>query len=169
MEEIIRIPASRIGFIIGEEGKVKKELQKSFGAKLTIDSDGTVHVSSEDGLNIYKMKKAVEAIARGISLESALNLCDDTYILEVMHLAEIVGKNENAIHRYKSRIIGTDGKIKKMLEKKTQTDIAIHGKTVAIIGKFDDVENAKSAINMILQGNDFNSVFSVIDNKISNR
>ena len=74
MQEIIKIPESRIGFIIGEGGKVKKELQNSFGAKLKINNDGTVEITSEDGLNIYKMKKAVEGIARGLSLEIILSL-----------------------------------------------------------------------------------------------
>ncbi|MCK5235183.1 MAG: RNA-processing protein, partial [Candidatus Aenigmarchaeota archaeon] len=94
MEEIIRIPESRIGLIIGEGGKVKAELQKSFGAKLTINEDGTVEITSEDGLNIYKMKKAVEGIARGLSLEIVLCLCDDDYDLEIIHLEEILGKNK---------------------------------------------------------------------------
>ncbi|NOQ37437.1 RNA-processing protein [archaeon] len=166
MEEIIRIPESRIGLIIGEGGKVKAELQKSFGAKLTINEDGTVEITGKEGLNIYKMKKAVEGIARGLSLDIVLNLCDDDYDLEIIHLEEILGKNKNILNRYKSRLIGSDGRIKKILEKKTGTDIAIHGKTVAILGKFEDIADAKSAIEMILQGNDFNSVFATLDNRM---
>ncbi|MCK5063471.1 MAG: RNA-processing protein [Candidatus Aenigmarchaeota archaeon] len=169
MEEIIRIPESRIGLIIGEGGKVKAELQKSFGAKLTINEDGTVEITSEEGLNIYKMKKAVEGIARGLSLEIVLCLCDDDYDLEIIHLEEILGKNKNVLGRYKSRLIGTGGKIKKIIEKKTDTDIAVHGKTVAIIGKFKDIADAKSAIELILQGNDFNSVFASLDNRLIDR
>ncbi|MEA3229397.1 MAG: KH domain-containing protein [archaeon] len=160
---MIKVPASRIGFIIGENGKVKEELQQSFGANLKITKDGTVEIAGEEGLNIYKLKNAVEGIARGLSLETVLNLCDDNYTLDIIHLPEILGKNENAVKRYKSRIIGSDGKIKKQIEKKTGTDIAVHGKTVAIIGKYDNVANARSTVLMILEGNDFNAVFKHLD------
>ncbi|NOQ56190.1 MAG: RNA-processing protein [Nanohaloarchaea archaeon] len=169
MQEIIKIPEARIGLVIGEGGKVKKELQKSFGAKLTINEDGTIEITSDDGLNVYKLKKAVEGIARGLSLDIVLSLCDDAYDLDIINLADVLGKNKNAINRYKSRLIGTDGRIKKIIEKKTDTDIAVHGHKVAILGKYDDVANAKSAVEMILQGNDFKTVFAVLDNKLIDR
>lgn len=169
IQEMIKIPEARIGLVIGEGGKVKKELQKSFGAKLTINKDGTIEISSEEGLNVYKLKKAVEGISRGLSLDIVLSLCDDSYTLEVINLTDVIGKNKNAINRYKSRLIGTGGKIKKIIEKKTDTDIALHGHKIAILGKYEDVENAKSAIELILQGNDFKTVFTVLDNKLIDR
>ncbi len=163
MEEMIKVPASRVGFIIGKEGKVKKELQEAFNARLDIDKEGTVIIKGGNGLDVYKMKKAVLGIARGIPLESVLCLSDDDYGLEIINITEIVGKNENSLRRYKARIIGSEGKIKRLIEKKTDTDLGVHGKTVAILGRYDDVDIAKEAVKMILDGSDFMNVSKFLD------
>ena len=67
------------------------------------------------------------------------------------------------MQRMKSRVIGTQGKAWKMIEKMTDTNISVFGKTVSIIGLNEDVEIAKQAIDKLLHGADHGKMFEFIE------
>ena len=119
----------------------------------------------EDQLGVWKTNHIVKAIGRGFNPETALKLLDDDMYLEIIKLPLFVGKSKKALARYKGRIIGKDGKTREIIVGMAEVDMAIYGKTVSIIGLLDNVEIAKEAVEMILNGSRHKSVYGFLENK----
>lgn len=152
MEDFLKIPRLRIGALIGKNGEIKKKLEKELDARISVSESGDVEYSSKDPLNELKLKSIIKAIGRGFTSDEALVLLDDAYTLEIVNLKDYSNKSEKTIRRYKSRLIGTDGKSRKMIELLTDTKIVVFGKTVSILGKHDDINTASEAIFMLIEG-----------------
>ena len=155
MEEFIKIPEGRIGVLIGTKGETRKKIEKATNTNMEIDSEtGEVEIESKgsDGLLFYKAVNIVKAIARGFAPEKAMKLIDDDYVLDFVSLKDVVGKNKSTQIAKRGRVIGSEGKARSELEEKTKCFISVYGKTVGIIGKIGDVEHAKSAVEMLLEG-----------------
>ncbi|MBU1661818.1 MAG: polyribonucleotide nucleotidyltransferase [Chloroflexi bacterium] len=58
----VKIPADKIGAVIGPGGKVIRALQEETGAKIDIGEDGTVYISTADGESARITKERIEAI-----------------------------------------------------------------------------------------------------------
>jgi ribosomal RNA assembly protein len=152
MEEEIKIPEERIGVLIGPAGKTKKELTKKTGTKIEVESaTGDVFIEGE-GENFFKARDVVKAIARGFSPKRAFTLLGKDYLLEIINVQDYVGKNTSAQKAKKGRIIGRNGLARKEIEEKTNSLISVYGKTITIIAKTKDIEKAKDAVEMLLQG-----------------
>jgi ribosomal RNA assembly protein len=76
-----------------------------------------------------------------------------------------LGKSSKAWERQRGRVIGKDGSTRKTIEDLTNTDICVYGKTVSIIGDFDDVADAKEAIEMILEGKPHSIVYRYLEKR----
>ncbi len=61
-------------------------------------------------------------------------------------------ESEKQMKRTIARIIGRDGKSRHTIETLTKTDICVYGKTISIIGKWDEVERANEAIGLLIKG-----------------
>lgn len=168
--DYLKIPQNRIGALIGKNGGVKKSIEDATGVILDIDSDeGTVYIepseNMEDPLGVWNANHIVKAIARGFNPEVALKLVSDDYYLEVISLPIYIGKSKKALARYKSRIIGTEGKTREIIMQMAEVDMAIYGKTVSLIGEMDNIMVAKEAIEMILKGSRHKSVYEFLERK----
>ena len=49
--EYLRIPRERVGLVIGEGGKVKKEIERLTSTKITVSSDGEVIIEPKGELD----------------------------------------------------------------------------------------------------------------------
>ena len=152
MENIVKIPKARIGPLIGTKGETKHKLEKELKAKINVSSDGVVEYKSTDPLLELKLGYILKAVGRGFSVDDALALMDDEYTLEIISIEEFAGKRKSGIERCRARVIGTDGSVKMAIEDATKTKIIVYGKTVAIIGKFDDVSQAMESVGRLLKG-----------------
>ncbi len=152
-EQAIKVPHERIGALVGKEGLVKAQIERKCGVLLEIDGEsGEARISySPEKLeesNPFKASDIVSAIARGFSPERAFTLLEEEKILIIIDLREYAGKSENAMSRIRSRLIGTEGKARRLIEQLTETQISIYGHTVAIIG---DPENSKVAQDAVMK------------------
>ncbi|MCX8158218.1 MAG: KH domain-containing protein [Candidatus Diapherotrites archaeon] len=163
--ESFRIPKDRVAVLIGHNGETKRKIEELTGIKLNIDSEtGEVEITSnKDALLFWKSAEVVKAISRGFNPEKALTLLDEDYVLEIIELEEIIGKSKNAINAKKGRIIGEKGKVRERIEQETNTFISVYGKTVGIIGRYEDVQKAKKAIEMLLEGAMHKTVFRYLE------
>ncbi len=165
------VPKDRIGVLIGKSGKVREKIEKLTGVKLDINSKtGEVDILYDENSaeNALKAKNIVQAIARGFSPENALLLASDDYYLVTVNIQDIVGKSRNALIRQRARVIGTQGKARKMFETLTGTKVSIYGKTVSIIGPLENVEIAKEGIVMLLNGTPHGDVYKHIQRRMQN-
>jgi ribosomal RNA assembly protein len=168
MEEFIRVPQARIGAIIGKNGKTKHEIEKRLKVTINIDTEsGQTHIFCEDPddpLCVWKGRDVVKAIARGFSPEKALDLLEDGFVLEIIDLEDYFGKSNNTLKRVKGRIIGKNGMTRKIIESMTGARVSVYGRTVALIGEFDTVADARKAVEMLLSGCMHATVYKFLEN-----
>ena len=167
----IRIPRERIGVLIGPNGSVKEQIEKTLGVKLQIDSStGDVNIElkpeNNDPSKLFRAKDVVTAIGRGFSPEKAFRLLEDeNTILEIIDLRQIFGKSESDMRRVRGRIIGRDGKTRRIIEELTETYISVYGHTVGIIGDFEKAQIAREAIDMLIKGAMHGTVYRYLHRK----
>ncbi len=166
----VKIPRERIGVLIGPKGKVKQQIEEALRVKLDVDSaTGGVTIylgeDSEDPSGIFRAKELVLAIGRGFSPERAFRLFDEEAVLQLIDLRDIVGKSESDMKRLKGRVIGREGKTRRTIEELTETDIAVYGHTIGIIGSPENVQTAREAVMMLLKGSQHNTVYRFLHRK----
>lgn len=169
MDEYVRVPQARIGVIIGKEGETKQEIEEILDITVDIDTEtGQTHISSKettkDPLAVWKGRDVIKAIARGFSPEKALALIEDGMCFEIIDLEDYFGKSENSLRRVKGRIIGRNGTTRKIIENMSEVRISVYGRTVALIGEFENVQNARRAVDMLMQGCMHSTVYKFLEN-----
>ncbi|MCS7109892.1 MAG: KH domain-containing protein [Candidatus Caldarchaeum sp.] len=168
---VVNIPKERVGVLIGEGGSVKSEIEKILGVVLQVDSrEGTVVINlakpveeGGDPSALFKARDIVTAIGRGFPPEKALKLARDGYALSVIDLTDVVGNNINHLTRVKARVIGSQGKTRKIIEETCHVDVSVYGDTVAIIGEFEDVRAAEEAVTTLVEGAPHGAVYRMVN------
>ena len=162
MEHLSRVPKDRIAVLIGKSGNTRKMIEKACGGKLTIDSQtGDVSITWEvepDPVKRMKIPDVISAIARGVAPERAKQLVEDDVFLRMYDIREWVGRQPNQTRRMRSRLIGTNGRIRTLVEELSGCEIAIYGSTVAVIGDNEGLALATPAIEGILGGSEHSTV-----------
>lgn len=163
MQEEIKIPKERIAVLIGEKGSTKRKIQNKTKTKITVSSkDGDVTIDGEDSLNVFTTSKIIKAIGRGFNPEIAIKLLQESYEFDLINLKDFTRDTKGDEERVKARLIGTRGRARRTLERETNTYICIYGKTVAIIGKVEDMYLARRAVERLLQGAPHSNVYQWI-------
>ncbi len=158
----IKIPQKRVAVLIGKNGEIKRLIQRKTKTKLSVSPEGNVIITSEENINCFNAVPMVSAIGRGFNPEIALLLLDETFAYELIDIKKFA-RNEKDLIRIRSRAIGTSGKARAMLEKMTGVFISVYGKTIALIGKVDDVDLATRAIEKLLKGAPHGNVYKYIE------
>jgi len=167
----VRIPKDRIGALIGPEGRVKERIEKQLSIEMGIDSETgdvtlTLTPNAADPSVLFRAKEVVTAIGRGFAPDRAFRLIqDEDALLEVIDLREIFGRSLSDLQRLKGRIIGQEGKTRRIIEELTDADVSVYGHTVSIIADADEMDIAKEAIRMLLQGRQHSSVYRFLHKK----
>jgi len=166
-----KIPKDRIGAVIGPEGQVKETIEKKLGVELSIDSETgditvTLGTEAQDPSLLFRAKEVITAIGRGFSPDRAFRLIqDEDAVLEVIDLREMFGRSLSDLQRIKGRIIGQEGKTRRIIEELTEADVSVHGHTVSIIANMDQMEVAREAIQMLLRGSQHSTVYRFLHRK----
>ena len=164
-----RIPQDRIAVLIGVSGQTRRELEQRSGAKLQIDSkSGDVSAEwgepgSYDPIKFMKLPNVIKAIGRGMPPARAISLLNDDVFFSLVDISDWVGKRANQQHRVRARLIGTQGRIRKLIERHTGCELTIHGRTVAIVGSIDGLPLAEKAVSMLLDGAEHGSVIQMLE------
>jgi len=144
MMEALLVPEERVGVLTKE---VLKRLEKETGVKIRIEGNGVM--LDGEGLGMLTARNFVKAVGRGFSPERAWKLLGEDQTLEIIELG---GLNEKRQKEIKARIIGTGGRMRERMEEITNTRISVYGKTVSVIGGWQEAHNAREAIEMIIKG-----------------
>ncbi|MFP3177367.1 MAG: KH domain-containing protein [Thermocladium sp.] len=110
--------------------------------------------------DVISSKRIIEAINAGFPIEDALVLDDKDYLMEEINITDYVNKDKpGRVARLKGLIIGENGKAKRNIEELTETKINIKGSSIYIIGRFENAEAARNAIDMLLAGRQHSTVY----------
>lgn len=162
---LVRIPKERVGALIGTDGETKHLIERRAGVKLRIDTEGEVDIDDnpEDPLAALKVMDLVKAVGRGFAPHRAMRLLDDDEYLEVIELGDFIAKRTDQMSRVRSRLIGTNGKTRRIIEDLTGAYMSIYGSTVSIIGNSVQLPVAKTAVEMILRGSEHSTVYRYLE------
>jgi ribosomal RNA assembly protein len=169
----VRIPKERVGVLVGPDGKVKQNIEEKLMVELQIESEsgGVTVVLSEktnDPSLLFRAKDVVTAIGRGFSPEHAFRLLrNEDDIFDFIDFRVIFGRSESDIKRVKGRIIGANGKTRKLIEELTDASVVVYGHTVGFIGTFEQVDVAKNAVQMLIDGSQHHTVYKYLQRKRS--
>jgi ribosomal RNA assembly protein len=169
----VRIPKERVGVLVGPDGAVKQHIEEKLNVKLQIESESgsvtaVLNERADDPSLLFKAKDIVTAIGRGFSPEHAFRLIrDEDAIFDVIDLRDTFGRSESDIKRVKGRIIGMNGKTRRLIEELTEAEVAVYGHTVGLVGTFEQVNAARSAVQMLIEGNQHHTVYRFLQRKRS--
>jgi len=169
----VRIPKERVGVLVGPDGKVKQSIEEKFMVELQIESeDGGVTIVLSERTNdpslLFRAKDVVTAIGRGFSPEHAFRLLrNDDDIFDFIDFRVVFGRSESDIKRIKGRIIGANGKTRKLIEELTDASVVVYGHTVGFIGTFEQVDAARNAVQMLIDGSQHHTVYRYLQRKRS--
>lgn len=163
-----RIPAERIGVLIGPDGTTKERLQEATGTQISIDSaSGEVTIDESgvaDPVLALKARDIVQAMARGFSEARAFRLLDEDAYLEVLDIKDFA-HSRNRVAQVRARLIGTRGKTRRIIEELTGVDVSVWGHTIALIGGSYEMAIAREAVVMLLRGSEHKTVYRFLERK----
>jgi ribosomal RNA assembly protein len=169
----VRVPKERIGVLVGSDGKVKTSIEEKFLVVLQIESEsgGVTIVLSEkagDPSLLFRAKDVVTAIGRGFSPEQAFRLLrNEDEIFDFMDLRAVFGRSESDIKRVKGRVIGTNGKTRRLIEELSGATMVVYGHTIGFIGSFEQADVARNAVQMLVDGSQHHTVYKYLQKKRS--
>lgn len=163
MKTIVKVPEARVPVIMGKGKETLKEIQKVTGTKITKE-ENDISIDG-DALDVWTAKSVIKAIARGFNPEKAMVLTDEGISLDVIELRDYC--KDSQMERVKGRVIGKDGKSRKVIEDSTGAYISVYGKTISIIANNDTIGICKKAILMLLEGSNHTSVYKFLEREKS--
>ena len=149
IKEIVLVPAERIRVV----KSAKKDIERSLEVEMSF-ADNSVEIEGE-GIPLLQAKNTVKAIGRGFAPERAFRLFDEEQELEIID----IGRDE----RLRGRIIGSGGRTREEIEKSTGAAVSVFGKTVSIIGTWEEMKHAKEAIEMLISGAKHTTVYRYLE------
>ncbi|GGL45876.1 KH domain-containing protein [Halocalculus aciditolerans] len=167
MTQHVKIPQDRIGVLIGSGGETLRRIERTAEVSLDVDSEnGSVAVEKAgDPIRALKGPDVVRAIGRGFDPDAALSLLDDDMRMFDTIDIERAARNDNDLRRKKGRLIGENGRTRQLIEELTGASVVIYGSTFGVIGQPQEVDIARSAAEMILDGAPHGSVYSFLERK----
>ena len=124
------------------------------------------HENCPDPSLLLRAKDTVTAIGRGFPPETAFRLIrNEDDIFDMIDLRLIFGRSDSDMKRIKGRIIGTEGKTRKLIEELTEADVVIYGHTIGIIGSFEEADAARNAVQMIIDGCEHHTMYNYLQKK----
>lgn len=161
----VKVPHDRIGAVIGRNGKTKKELEKAGRVGIEISSEGgDISVTQKgDAILAHQTLSVLQAIARGFSPQKATLLYNSDVYLSIISLREYAKPGSRRMAEIRSRLIGTSGKTRRIIEEITSAYLSVYGDTVSIIGDYVSLEYASNAVMMIINGRKHRTVYQYLE------
>ena len=145
---------------IEEIRKFKKLLEKKLNLSIDI-IDRNVNFEGPS-LDEYEASIVFDAMNFGFSLRKALLLKGDDVTFRVIHIKEHTKRNLKEIM---SRLIGTNGKTRKVMENISGCKILIKEGNVGVLGYVEDVENLSTAIIHLIRGSKQSNMYQYLERR----
>ena len=94
-----------------------------------------------------------------------MRLAEEDNFLELIDIRDYSGKTQKHVMRIRGRLIGKDGKTRRIIEEMSGAEMCIYGNTVGLIGDVYSLDAAKRASEMVLEGSEHSAVYRFLENK----
>jgi len=137
----------------------KKRLIRDLNVKITNKGKNVfVDGSAEQEFLAIEVLQAINA---GFSADRALELKQNNFMLQTVHIKDLTKRND--LERVRGRIIGTDGRTLKTLQNLTNCDLAVNGNEIGLIGPTEEMEDAVQSITSIIHGSKQGNVYGRLE------
>ncbi len=161
----LKIPKERVACLIGKKGVTKKMIERRTKTRLVVSEEGDVEIEG-DGYGEYVCETIVKAVGRGFNPNVALELLKDNYGLQIINVKDYSGDSKKKLIRLRSRLIGSKGKARKVVERLTRCHVSVYGKTVTILGELEYLPVATKGILKLLNGSEHGSTYAFIEREM---
>ena len=96
---------------------------------------------------------------------SRFRLFQEDVYFAAFDIRDYVGKNPKHVQRIRARVIGSNGKTRRIIEDLTGAEISVYRNNVGVIGDITEIEIAKNSVDMLLNGSEHSSVYRYLENK----
>jgi ribosomal RNA assembly protein len=139
----------------------KFRLQKELGVKLT-NRGKNVFVNGPVDKEFMAIE-VLEAINLGFSADRALELKQNDFMLQTVHIKDITKRHD--LERVRARIIGSQGRTLKTLQNLTNCDLAMNDNEIGLIGPIQEMEDAVQAVTSLVQGSKQGNVYGRLERR----
>ena len=138
--------------------KNRDKLERKLNVKLKIY--GKKVIIEGESLSEYESSLVFRAISFGFSVKIALLLLDEENSFKVVHIR---GHTRRKLKDVQARLIGTEGKTKRILADIANCFIVINEGEVGVIGGVEDVENTETAIINLIKGSKQTNMYRYLE------
>jgi len=124
----------------------------------------TGSITGDDITATGKITPSAEGVLYNQGGNNAVDTTIETKLsTQVVNISDYSRNNKNDLKRLKGRLIGKNGKAKEMIQDLTNVSLSIYGKTISMIGKIENVDTARHAINNLLSGSRHGKVYAYLE------
>ncbi|KAF8631995.1 hypothetical protein AX17_004940 [Amanita inopinata Kibby_2008] len=94
---------------------------------------------------ILKARDMMKLLARGVAINQAVKILEDSTACDIIKIGNLVGNKERFVKR-RQRIIGPDGSTLKAIELLTGCYVLVQGSTVSIMGPYKSLKEVRRIV-----------------------
>jgi len=147
---------------IESAGKIRKNklaIEKKLDVKITV-KDKKVEIKGSP-VEEYEASQVLDALDFGFSLRDALKITDENVTFRKLPIKQFTRRKN--LEEVRGRIIGTEGKTKRVVEEVSGCAVVLHQNTIGVIGPAENIEEATTALEKLIRGSKQTNVYRFLE------
>ena len=159
--QYLKVPDDSISFF---EKETLSSLSEETGAEIQFNKkDQNIQVEHAESVKEIDVLEVLKAIFMGFDYTNAMKLFRNPMTrLEVINIKDKT-RNYKEFRRQKGRVIGENGKAKRVMSDLTDASIEVYNDKVGIVGEINDAIKAREAVMKILNGSPHSHVYNSLE------
>jgi ribosomal RNA assembly protein len=142
--------------------KLRKKIEQELNIKIKVEKKTIIIESKkEDSYLEYISSKIIEAASLGFEIDVAFQLKDVNFSFIKIDIKDIV--RESRVNEAISRVIGKQGKTKKLISELGGCDIIVHEHIVGVIASSNTIETAEQALTSLIRGSKPSKIYGFLE------
>ncbi len=139
--------------------RTKEVLEEKLRVNISIKGKTvTIEGSTADE---FQALQILEAIDLGFSTRKAMSIMDEEIVYRKINIKDYTRRKN--LHEVRARVIGTKGKTKRVIEEISGCKIVLKENTLGIIGPYDSIDAATTALKNIIRGSKQSNVYNYLE------
>lgn len=139
--------------------KAKKEIEAKLKIKLSLK--GKVATIEAGPAEEFQALQVLEAINLGFTIKEALTIADEDIVFRKLNIKDYTRRKN--LYEVRARVIGSQGSTKRVVEEVSNCFVVIKENTVGIIGHYDSIDAATTALKNLIKGSKQSNVYNYLE------